>query len=117
MNPVPAIAIGVPAEPARTNDGVTVVIAGTGFADGGGGGGGMIVPVGPPPQPAINHAKDRTAVRRTREARFIDCFLYDTKGICPQVAETTGSMIPVCVHRTSTLSCPHNQERLLTAAD
>jgi hypothetical protein len=80
MNPAPVIVIGVTAEPARTNDGVTVVIAGTGFA-GGGGGGGLIVPVGPPPQPAINHVKDRTAVGRTRDARFIDCFLYDTKGI------------------------------------
>jgi hypothetical protein len=80
MNPVPVMVMGVSAEPARTKDGMTVVIAGTGFA-GGGGGGGIIAPVDPPPQPPISHVKDRTTVERTPKARFIDCFLYDTKGI------------------------------------
>jgi hypothetical protein len=71
MNPVPVIVMGVSAEPARTKEGMTVVIAGTGFA-GGGGGGGLIVPVGPPPQPAMSQMEDRAETARAHAVRFID---------------------------------------------
>lgn len=60
MNPDPATVTGVSPEPATTEEGVTAVIAGTGFEAGGG-----FVEAGvPPPQPVMKNMDDRKDARR-----------------------------------------------------
>lgn len=59
MNPDPAIVTGVCPEPATTEDGVTPVMAGTGFDIGGG-----FVEAVPPPQPVMRNMDDRTVAKR-----------------------------------------------------
>lgn len=60
MNPNPAIVAAVAPEPATTEDGVTALMAGTGFEAGGG-----FVEAGvPPAQPVMRSMDDRTEARK-----------------------------------------------------
>ena len=69
-NPEPPIEIGVSTEPAATDGGVTVEIAGTGFDGGGGLVDGEFPP--PPAQPTIKQIQTRSQTQRTHLERFID---------------------------------------------
>lgn len=67
MNPEPVIVTDVSLEPAKAEDGVVAVMAGTGFEIAGG----LVVT---PAQPVINQIKDSEKAERAHVARFIEDF-------------------------------------------